>query len=100
MQSARQDTVTPLPLLAFTVTNIECLACITTLQGPMRIVSLASGIIGLSFLILHALGDSGLASLYGPIGNGGSERMIVYPALLWFIALGGYLMAQETTQTA
>jgi hypothetical protein len=32
-------------------------------------------------------------AVFGPIGHGGMERMIVYPAMLWMMAVGGYLMA-------
>ncbi len=49
--------------------------------------------VGLVFLVTHAASDFGIMNLYGPIGHGGSERMIVYPALLWLTAFGGYLMA-------
>jgi len=31
--------------------------------------------------------------VFGPIGHGGTERMIAYPAMLWLLAFGGYLMA-------
>lgn len=30
------------------------------------------------------------------IGHGGTERMIVYPAMVWLLALGGYLMADRS----
>ena len=33
------------------------------------------------------------AGVFGPIGHGGAERMIVYPSMLWMMAFGGYLMA-------
>ena len=29
------------------------------------------------------------------LGHRGTERMIVYPAMLWMIAFGGYLMADD-----
>ena len=32
-------------------------------------------------------------AVFGPIGHGGAERMIVYPAMLWMLAFGGWLMA-------
>jgi hypothetical protein len=40
-----------------------------------------------------AIGDSGQTAAFGPIGHGGTERMIAYPPMLWMLALGGYLMA-------
>ena len=39
------------------------------------------------------IGDAGNAAAFGPIGHGGTERMIVYPVMLWMLAFGGYLMA-------
>lgn len=39
------------------------------------------------------IGDSGLPADFGPIGHGGAERMIVYPAMLWMLTFGGYVMA-------
>jgi hypothetical protein len=39
------------------------------------------------------IGDSGNPTVFGPIGHGGAERMIVYPAMIWLIAFGGYLLA-------
>ena len=38
------------------------------------------------------IGDSGNAAVFGPIGHGGAERMIVYPVMLWMLAMSGYLM--------
>jgi hypothetical protein len=38
----------------------------------------------------------GFATVFGAIGHGGTERMIAYPALLWMMAFGGYLMALKT----
>jgi len=38
-----------------------------------------------------------MMDLNGPIGPGGMERMIVYPALIWLIAFGGYLMFTSGT---
>jgi len=43
--------------------------------------------------VLMFLGDAGIADLFGPIGHGGTERMIVYPAMIWAMGFGGYLMA-------
>lgn len=76
----------PFALIAFLFTNLEALGCGSIFHGPFKLISIVSGIIGLSFLLLH------IFSLYGPIGHGGSERMIVYPVLLWMMALGGYLI--------
>ena len=36
----------------------------------------------------------------GAINHGGAERMIVYPAMIWLVAFGGYLLGRtESVQT-
>ena len=80
-------------LLAFLFFNVEAVACATVVHGPMRWVSLVAGLVGLAFVGVMIVGDSGNPGVFGPIGHGGAERMIVYPAMLWMMAFGGYLMA-------
>ncbi|WP_292365827.1 MULTISPECIES: DUF998 domain-containing protein [unclassified Methanoculleus] len=80
-------------LLAFMFFNIQAFACATLVRGPLKAISVIAGVVGLVFLVTHAASDFGIVNLYGPIDHGGSERMIVYPALLWLAAFGGYLMA-------
>jgi len=80
-------------LLAFLFFNVQALASATRFDGVMRALSVLAGGIGLVFVVLMALGDAGNATAFGPIGHGGTERMIVYPVMLWLVALGGYLLA-------
>ena len=80
-------------LLAFLFFNVQALACAAIVSGPMRWVSIVAGVVGLAFVVLMVIGDSGNPGVFGPIGHGGAERMIVYPAMLWMMAFGGYLMA-------
>ncbi len=80
-------------LLAFLAFNLQALAVTSIVSGPMRLVSLPAGAIGLLFVVLMVIGDAGNAAAFGPIGHGGAERMIVAPAMLWMLAFGGYLMA-------
>ncbi|MCK9297710.1 DUF998 domain-containing protein [Methanoculleus sp. YWC-01] len=80
-------------LLAFVFFNIQAISGATLVRGPLKAISVIAGAIGLVFLVTHAASDFGIVNLYGPIGHGGSERMIVYPALFWLMAFGGYLMA-------
>jgi len=80
-------------LLGFLFFNIEALAVAAILSGPMRLLSLLAGALGLVFVVLMVIGDSGNVAAFGPIGHGGTERMIVYPVMSWLMALGGYLMA-------
>jgi hypothetical membrane protein len=80
-------------LVAFLFFNSEAIATARLTTGPLRVISVIAGLIGLVFLVVMFLSDSGAVDLFGLIGHGGTERMIVYPPLLWLAALGGYLMA-------
>jgi len=81
-------------LVAFLFFNIQALACAAIVSGPMRWMSVVAGAVGMAFVVLMVIGDSGNPGVFGPIGHGGAERMIVYPAMLWMMAFGGYLMAR------
>ena len=91
------DTGAPHSLFAltgFVFFNVEALATASVLAGPMKLISAAAGIVGLVYVAIMVVGDGGNAAVFGPIGHGGTERMIVYPAMLWLLALGGHLMAR------
>ena len=79
-------------LVAFVAFNLEALASVSITTGPMRMISAGAGVLGMVFVVLMAVGDGGNPAAFGPIGHGGTERMIVYPAMLWMLAFGGYLM--------
>jgi hypothetical membrane protein len=81
-------------LVAFLAFNLQALGAAGYVRGPMRAVSVLAGAAGLVFVVLMVIGDGGNAAAFGPIGHGGTERMIVYPAMLWMLAFGGYLMAE------
>jgi len=87
-------------LLAFLAFNLEAIAVAAVVTGPMRALSVLAGMVGLVFVVLMAIGDSGDAAAFGSIGHGGTERMIVYPVMVWMLALGGYLMAIQDTVEA
>jgi hypothetical membrane protein len=82
-------------LVAFLFFNIAAIATATVIHGPMKIVSVLAGLVGIGFVVLMIAGDSGNAAAFGAIGHGGTERMIVYPVMLWMLAFGGYLMADS-----
>ena len=79
-------------LLAFLVFNLEALVIGAAVAGPMRAVSWIAGLVGIGFVVLMVIGDGGNPTVFGVIGHGGAERMIVYPVMLWLLAFGGYLM--------
>jgi hypothetical membrane protein len=79
-------------LFAFVFFNVEAIACAAVVAGPMRFISALAGIVGLGFVVVMVIGDAGNPAIFGPIGHGGAERMIVYPVMLWLLAFGGYLL--------
>jgi hypothetical membrane protein len=50
------------------------------------------------FLLVQMAGIAHVGNFLG-LGQGGSERMIVYPTLVWSIATGAYLAASSETST-
>lgn len=79
-------------LFAFVFFNAQAIGSATQLSGVMKALSVLAGVVGLVFVVLMAIGDAGNAAAFGPIGHGGTERMIVYPVMLWLVAFGGYLL--------
>ena len=83
-------------LAAFLFFNIQALVASRLVTGPMAAISILAGVVGLLFVVVMVVGDGGNASVFGPIGHGGAERMIVYPVMLWLLAFGGYLMGRRS----
>lgn len=82
-------------LVAFLFFNLEPIAVGALTRGAMRAISVLAGAVGLVFVVLMVMGDGGNTAAFGAIGHGGTERMIVCPAMLWMLALGGHLMASR-----
>jgi hypothetical membrane protein len=62
---------------------------------PMIILSMILGLIALITIVsplIFGTGDTNPLELY--FGNGGSERLIIYPIILYLTALGGYLTSR------
>ena len=78
-------------LLAFLFFNVEAISCAAIVRGWMKAISMVAGLTGLAFVVVMVIGDAGNPSVFGPVGHGGAERMIVYPVMLWMLAFGGYL---------
>jgi hypothetical membrane protein len=58
----------------------------------MRALAVLAGTVGLVFVGIMIVGDAGNTAVFGPIGHGGAERMIIYPVMIWLVAFGGYLL--------
>jgi hypothetical membrane protein len=87
-------------LAAFVGFNIQALGTATRLRGGMRALSILAGAVGLVFVGLMIVGDAGNAAAFGPIGHGGTERMIIYPVMLWLLVFGGYLLGTTASDRA
>jgi hypothetical membrane protein len=82
-------------LAAFVFFNVQAIASSRLVEGPMAAIGVITGLVGLAFVAIMVVGDSGTTAVFGPIGHGGAERMIVYPVMLWLLAFGGYLMGRQ-----
>lgn len=87
-------------LAAFVMFNVEALLSARLVRQPMAGISVLSGLAGLAFVALMVVGDSGNPGVFGPIGHGGAERMIVYPVMLWMLGFGGALMGSASIDRA
>ncbi len=76
-------------LITFAGAGLAMLAAATVVRGPVKVLSIVLGATTLLALALFA-GDT-----YLGLGPGGMERIIVYPALMWALVLGGYLCKGE-----
>ncbi|WP_323676499.1 DUF998 domain-containing protein [Halorubellus sp. PRR65] len=86
-------------LLAFLFFNVQAIGAGTQVRGAMRYASVLAGVVGIAFLALMIVGDAGNPAVFGAIDHGGAERMIFYPAMLWLVAFGGYLLGRGETTT-
>jgi len=80
-------------LVAFVFFNLQIVPAALGLGGPMRAIGLVLSAVGLAYVAVMFVGDAGNPAVFGAIGHGGTERMIVYPPMIWLMAYGGYLMA-------
>ncbi|OPY31792.1 MAG: hypothetical protein A4E32_01395 [Methanomassiliicoccales archaeon PtaU1.Bin124] len=80
-------------LFAFVFINIEAIVIGQLSNGFLKYASLAAGLIGLIFVPIMILVDGGSIDVAGSIGHGGAERMIAFPAMIWMMVFGGYLVA-------
>jgi hypothetical membrane protein len=78
--------------LAFIIGGIAAISFFRVTRGPFRYVTVILGASTLLVAILYGTtGNSG----YLGIGQGGMERMMLYPTLLALLGFGGYLMGQH-----
>jgi hypothetical membrane protein len=75
-------------LLTFTMGGLSAILCSTVVSSPFRYVGIVFGLITLITLFT--------AQNYIPIiGDGGTERWVAYPTVLWLVGFGGYLLNEK-----
>jgi hypothetical membrane protein len=84
-------------MLTFVSGGVAAILSYRVLSAPMKYLAVALGAIGLSSLLMYMfLGESSpLASM----GDGGVERWVAYPIILWAMGFGGYLMGNNATSS-
>jgi hypothetical membrane protein len=81
-------------LIVFLFAGLSAIIGARFQRPPMFYFSIILGLGTLAALVLY------VGSNYLGLGQGGMERMIVYPVLLWVIGFGGHLMAMDDPQKA
>jgi hypothetical membrane protein len=76
-------------VMAFLFGNMAAVYSYRLVRFPLSCIFVSLGIIGLVALALFAGG------VYLGIGAGGMERMIFYPAMIWTLGFGAYLLGEE-----
>lgn len=78
-------------LVAFLFGGLAAIAAYRLEKSSLRYFSVVMGIMALVALVLYRSGA------FLGLGQGGMERMIAYPILLWGIGFGGYLISSSKT---
>lgn len=84
-------------LTAFVFSGICGILTYKITKPPFAYLSVALGAITLIFLALGLFLSKDVVPI---LGTGGTERWIVYPSVILFIGLGGYLMGKSDSKQA
>jgi hypothetical membrane protein len=81
-------------LAAFMGGSIAAIVACRFLPSPLKYISVALGLISFASVIVLTFDGPFFRwnGIFG-LGVGGIERMVVYPIIIWEIALGAYLMS-------
>ncbi|OPY31341.1 MAG: hypothetical protein A4E32_01794 [Methanomassiliicoccales archaeon PtaU1.Bin124] len=77
--------------IAFGVGGIACVHCYRIAKPPLRFVFFGLGALSLISLVLTG------AHIDLGLGEGGIERLVAYPIVIWVIMLGVLLLEREDT---
>ncbi len=78
-------------LTAFLSAGVAAILSARVQTVPYRYISIALGVVTLAALAIGMFGEG--TALFDELGDGGVERWIAYPALIWLVSFGGYLAA-------
>lgn len=76
-------------LMAFLFGNLAAIYSCKIVRSPLSYIFTLLGIMGLAALALFA------GNTYLGLSAGGMERMIFYPAMIWTLGFGAYLLGEE-----
>jgi hypothetical membrane protein len=80
-------------MLAFVAGGLSAILAGTTMARPVREISIAMGVATLGSLAVAMVGD--LTPIWDEMGDGGVERWVAYPVVIWLGVYGGYLGGQR-----
>jgi hypothetical membrane protein len=80
-------------VMAFLFGNLAAVCSYKMVRPPLSYIFVFLGIMGLVALALFP------GKIYLGIGAGGMERMIFYPAMIWTLGFGAYLIGEEGKPT-
>lgn len=78
-------------LAAFVFGALTAILLAVTERGPFRYVALVLGVVSSFFLV------AGGSLLGRALGEGGVERWVVYPVILWLVAYGMHLLGPRAS---
>jgi hypothetical membrane protein len=80
-------------LIAFTIGNaaLITMAAAALLPTTLRVYSFLSGALALLALVIYSTGH------YLGLGEGGMERVVAYPQVVWLIVIGLFLLIRSRT---
>jgi hypothetical membrane protein len=86
-------------LIAFVLGAASAIMSYKFEKSPLSYISVILGAVTLSAVVLFNLGYSVDSGFYLGLGLGGMERFIIYPAILWQLGFGTYLIGDSDTTT-
>lgn len=78
-------------LTTFVSSGVAAILSGTVHRAPFKQFAIGMGVVSLGSLVIAMLGD--LTPAFDELGDGGVERWVAYPVVIWLVAFGAFLMA-------